>query len=204
MFALREIFGHLKTMRHYLIFSVVIMLAGFVVGATNSSFDSFIQGQIAGLRQMAESIEANNNSTLWFIVFIFFNNAIKAILVMYLGALLGIVPFIFLTINGMMIGYLVSKAAEQGGGVLYTLIVKGLLPHGILEIPAIIIACAYGFRFGKMMFQGLGALFVRRADWGKELERFIIRTLPVMVLIVCMLLTAAVIESTITVWLLGK
>jgi stage II sporulation protein M len=204
MFALREIFGHLNTMRHYLIFSVVIMLAGFVVGATNSSFDSFIQGQIAGLRQMAESIEANNNSTLWFIVFIFFNNAIKAILVMYLGALLGIVPFIFLTINGMMIGYLVSKAAEQGGGVLYTLIVKGLLPHGILEIPAIIIACAYGFRFGKMMFQGLGALFVRRADWGKELERFIIRTLPVMVLIVCMLLTAAVIESTITVWLLGK
>jgi stage II sporulation protein M len=191
-------------MRHYLIFSVVIMLAGFVVGATNSSFDSFIQGQIAGLRQMAESIEANNNSTLWFIVFIFFNNAIKAILVMYLGALLGIVPFIFLTINGMMIGYLVSKAAEQGGGVLYTLIVKGLLPHGILEIPAIIIACAYGFRFGKMMFQGLGALFVRRAGWGKELERFIIRTLPVMVLIVCMLLTAAVIESTITVWLLGK
>ncbi|QYR22214.1 stage II sporulation protein M [Paenibacillus sp. sptzw28] len=204
MFALREIFGHLKTMRHYLIFSVVIMLAGFVVGATNSSFDSFIQGQIAGLRQMAESIEANNNSTLWFIVFIFFNNAIKAILVMYLGSLLGIVPFIFLTINGMMIGYLVSKASEQGGGVLYTLIVKGLLPHGILEIPAIIIACAYGFRFGKIMLQGLGALFVRKIGWGKELEQFVIRTLPVMVLIVCMLLVAAVIESTITVWLLGK
>jgi stage II sporulation protein M len=203
MFGLREIFRHLGTMRHYLIFSCVIMLAGIVVGATNPGFDSFIQGQMAGLQQMADTIDNSSNPTLWFMVFIFFNNAIKSIIVMYLGAILGIVPFIFLAINGMMIGYIASITASQGGDAMLTLM-KGLLPHGIIEIPAIIIACAYGFRFGAMMFKGIGSLAIKRPGWGKDLEQFVMRTLPAMVFIVGLLLIAAVIESTFTLWLLGK
>ncbi|MBW7477519.1 stage II sporulation protein M [Paenibacillus oenotherae] len=200
MFAIREIFGHLKEMRHYIIFSAVVMLAGMVVGATNPALDSFVQGQLSGLRDVAETLESKDNSAVWFMVFIFFNNAIKSILVMYIGSLFGIVPIIFLAVNGMVIGYIINIAAEEGQ--LFTLIVKGLLPHGILEIPAILIACAYGIRFGKMMFTGLGAMVTRRKGWGQELESFVARTLPAMVLIVVMLLIASIIESTVTVWLL--
>ncbi|GGE00712.1 stage II sporulation protein M [Paenibacillus nasutitermitis] len=203
MFGLREILRHLGTLRHYLIFSCVIMLAGIVVGATNPGFDSFIQGQMSGLKQMAETIDSSSNPTLWFMVFIFFNNAIKSIIVMYLGAIFGIVPFIFLAVNGMMIGYIVSKTAA-GGGDAIVMLMKGLLPHGIIEIPAIIIACAYGFKFGAMMFKGIGSAVTKRTGWGKELERFVARTLPAMVFIVGLLLIAAVIESTFTLWLLGK
>ncbi len=204
MFAPRQIIAHLKEMRHYIAFGFVILLAGMVVGATNPALDAFIKGQMSGIQKMAQSIQASNNPTLLFILFIFFNNALKSILVMYLGMLFGIVPIVFLAINGMMLGYLISKAAEQGGGELFTLIVKGLLPHGIIEIPAIIIACAYGLRFGRIMFQGMGALVLQRSGWGKTFELFTARTLPAIVLIVVMLIIAAVIESTFTVWLLNK
>ncbi|BBH24036.1 hypothetical protein Back11_53810 [Paenibacillus baekrokdamisoli] len=204
MFSVRGVFGHLKEMRHYIALSVVVLLAGMVVGGSNQALDTFIQGQMSSLKQMANTIEASNNPTLFFILFIFFNNAIKSILVMYLGIFFGIVPIIFLAINGMMIGYLISKAYEQGGDVLFTLIVKGLLPHGILEIPAIIIACAYGLKFGRVMFQGVGSLVLRRPGWGQTFEAFIMRSIPAMLLIIIMLIVAAVIESTFTVWLLSK
>ncbi|AZN38391.1 stage II sporulation protein M [Paenibacillus albus] len=204
MFTPTEIFRHLKTMRHYIAFSTIFLLAGMVVGATNPDLDSFIQGQLNGLKTVAQNIDSSNHPTLFLMVFIFFNNVIKAILVMYIGAIFGIVPIIFLAINGMILGYLVHKTAEQGGDAVVTIIFKGLLPHGIIELAAIVIACAYGMRFGKIMLQGIGALLTRRTGWSQELERFVMRTLPVMVLLTVMLALAAVIESTVTVWLLGK
>ncbi|REE68809.1 stage II sporulation protein M [Paenibacillus taihuensis] len=204
MFSPKEIFRHLKMMRHYIAFSTIFLLAGMVVGATNPDLEAFIQGQMSGLRNVAQNIDSSSHPTLFLMVFIFFNNVIKAILVMYIGAIFGIVPIIFLAINGMMIGYLVHKSAEQGGDTLFTIVFKGLLPHGIIELAAIVIACAYGLRFGKIMLQGIGALLTRRPGWSQELERFVMRTLPVMVLLTVMLAFAALIESTVTVWLLGK
>jgi stage II sporulation protein M len=203
LFAMREIIEHLKALRHYLALSTIVLLAGVVVGGTNQALDAFIQGQVDGIRQIADSIEASSNPTLLMMVFIFFNNAIKALLVMYLGAFFGIVPVVFLAINGMILGYVVQKAAEKGGGVLFDVLFKGLLPHGILEIPAIIIACAYGLRMGQMMLRGAWTLVVPKSGWGRELEQLMVRTLPAMVVIVGMLLVAAVIESTVTVWLLS-
>ncbi|RAP73194.1 stage II sporulation protein M [Paenibacillus montanisoli] len=204
MFAPREVFRHLQSMRHYIAFSTIFLLAGIVVGATNPALEAFINSQMSGLRQIAQNINESSNPTLYLMLFIFFNNAIKAILVMYIGSLFGIVPIVFLAINGMMLGYLINKMAEQGSAELFTIVVKGLLPHGIIELAAIVIACAYGLRFGRMMLKGLGTLFTRRSGWGQELEQYVLRTLPVMVLIVIMLIIAAVIESTVTVWLLGK
>ncbi|SEP09604.1 stage II sporulation protein M [Paenibacillus sp. OV219] len=204
MFTPKEIFRHLKTMRHYIAFSTIFLLAGMVVGATNPDLDAFIQGQLNGLKNVAQNIDSSNHPTLFLMVFIFFNNVIKAILVMYIGAIFGIVPIIFLAINGMILGYLVHKTAEQGGDAVFTIIFKGLLPHGIIELSAIVIACAYGMRFGKIMLQGVGSLLTRRPGWSQQLEGFVMRTLPIMVLLTVMLALAAVIESTVTVWLLGK
>ncbi|NBD28309.1 stage II sporulation protein M [Paenibacillus glycinis] len=204
MFAPREILRHLKSMRHYLAFSTIFLLAGMVVGATNPALDSFMQSQMSGLRDIAQNIDSSSHPTLYLMLFILLNNVIKAVFVMYLGAFFGIIPVVFLAINGMMIGYLIHKTADQGNGMLFDVIVKGLLPHGIIELAAIVIACAYGLRFGKMIFQGIGSVFTRKSGWGQEFEKFMQRTLPVIVLIAVMLVAAAIIESTVTVWLLGE
>ncbi|MBB3114327.1 stage II sporulation protein M [Paenibacillus phyllosphaerae] len=203
MFSWRNLINHFIEMRHYLIASTIIFVAGLVVGATNADFNAFITGQVDSLREVANTIQSSDNPTLGFIVFIFLNNVIKSILVMYIGAAFGLIPIFFLAVNGMVLGYVVNQAAGQGGDMLYTIIVKGLLPHGILEIPAILIACAYGIKFGALMFQGIGNLFVKRDGWGASVERFVVRTVPVSVLLVVTLLVAAVIESTITAWLLS-
>lgn len=206
MFNWRLNWEHFKRMNPYIAFSTILFLAGMVIGGTNPAFKAFLDGQLEGLGKLADMIDNSSNPTLTMIIFIFLNNAIKSVVVMYLGAMFGILPFFFLVVNGMMIGYLLKTTADlHGGGYVMEIIVKGLLPHGILEIPAIIIACAYGMRFGVLVLKAGGSLvFVRSksSGLGRELETFTIRTVPMVVYLTITLLIAAVIESTITTWLL--
>ncbi|MGO4549005.1 stage II sporulation protein M [Paenibacillus sp. 2TAB23] len=206
MFKWQVNWDYFKKMNPYIAFAAILFLAGMVIGGINPAFKSFLDGQLEGLGKISNMIDDSSNPTLTMIVFIFLNNAIKSIVVMYLGAMLGILPFFFLVVNGMVIGYLLKGMAElHGGGYVLEIIVKGLLPHGILEIPAIIIACAYGMRFGVLVFKALGSLmFVRSKSGrlGEELEGFVARTVPMMVVLTISLLLAAIIESTFTTWLL--
>lgn len=202
MFSLRAMWQHFIEMKGYLAFTAILFLAGIFVGATNSSFEQMITGQIAGLQDMAQQINQSSNPELSMFLFIFFNNAIKSILIIYLGLFFGIIPLVFILINGMVLGYLFANNPQPQID-LFNLIVKGILPHGIIEIPAIIIAGAYGIRFGILSFKGLGALLVRDREFGRVFERFATRTVPLMVWLVVALLAAAVIESTVTVWLLA-
>lgn len=206
MFKWRPILDHFKQMNPYIAFGFILFLAGMVIGGTNPAFKAFLNNQLEGLEQLSNIIDQSDNPTLTSIIVIFLNNAIKSIFVMYLGALFGILPFFFLVVNGMVVGFLLQRVAEvHGGGYVFELVVKGLLPHGILEIPAIIIACAYGLRFGVLAFKGLGSFIFARsktAGIGRELEVFVIRTVPVMVILTVSLLIASLIESTITAWLL--
>jgi len=208
MFKWSAIRNHFKQMSRYIGFSAIIFLAGIVIGGTNPAFRVFLDSQLAGLDQIVQGVKNSANPTLTMMMVIFFNNAIKAVLVMYFGALLGILPIVFLTINGMVLGYIMQlNAAQFGAGATLELMIKGILPHGWIEIPAIIIACAYGIRFGVIMLRLLGSgLFARQraALEVKSLEYFLIRSVPVTIILVVSLLIAAVVESTITGWILGK
>nr|WP_240644705.1 stage II sporulation protein M [Paenibacillus paeoniae] len=206
MFKLSAIIQHFKDMRGYIGFAAVLFFAGIVVGGTNEGFHSFLESQLAGLGQLVEAVDKSSNPTLMMMVVIFLNNAIKSILVMYLGAFFGILPLMFLAINGMVIGFVLKVTAESPNALpVWELVVKGLLPHGIIEIPAIIIACAYGMKFGTLVFRATGNLLFVRSNLpliGREIEHFAIRTVPMMVILTVGLLAASIIESTITVWLL--
>ncbi|WP_020620176.1 stage II sporulation protein M [Paenibacillus daejeonensis] len=202
MFSWRAMMQHFVQMRGYIAFTLVLFLAGIFVGASNASFEQMITGQIAGLQDMAQQIDQSSNPELTMFLFIFFNNAIKSILIIYLGLFFGVIPLAFILINGMVLGYLFANNPQPSID-MFTLIVKGILPHGIIEIPAIIIAGAYGIRFGVLSLKGIGALFKRDGSFGRTFEAFAARTVPLMVWLVVALLVAAIIESTVTVWLLS-
>jgi len=203
MFSLRAIGAHLGVMRHYLIFGAILFFAGMVVGGTNTDLSDYLRGQIAGLGELANRIDNSAHPTLYMFLFIFLNNAIKSIVIMYLGIAFGIVPIFFLVVNGMVLGFLFTHIAQQeGAGTLVHSIVAGILPHGIIEIPAIIVACAYGMKYGTLSLRSITSLITRKRGAGAEFERFTARTVPVMVLLTVSLLVAAVIESTVTVWLM--
>lgn len=192
-------------MRGYILVSALLFALGIAFGATpavSSAFESFLAQQVQGLGEIQKMLAEQENTQLATFIFIFLNNSIKAVLVIFLGAVLGIAPVLFLVVNGLLVGFVVKISAAQYSSV-WELIVKGLLPHGILEIPAIIIACAYGMRFGILLIQSIGwSLTLKRAEIGDRLGEFVMRSLAVSVWIVAALFVAAVIESTFTMWLM--
>ncbi len=89
-------------------------------------------------------------SPLFLFIFIFLNNSIKSLVAALLGIAFGLVPFYFVTVNGFIVGLAVSlKSKEIGLGktLLY------LIPHGLLEIPAILLASSYGFWLGALLIR---------------------------------------------------
>lgn len=200
----KNIKAHAGSMRSYLIFATVLFAAGLYSGAVLPSVQSGLQGQLSQLEQLSNTLRQSSNPSLVFFVVIFLNNAIKSLLVLYLGLFFGVFPVFFLVMNGMILGYVLSRVySEIGFSGLVESIVKGILPHGIIELPILIIAGAYGLKFGTYAYRYVGQAVTRRSGLGKEFKRFANRTVPISIAIVLLLLVAAGIESTVTLWLAG-
>lgn len=121
-------------------------------------------------------------------LFIFFNNALKGFFAMLSGILFGVMPLIFLFSNGQLIG-LILGIGEISNAILVILI--GLAPHGVLEIPAIILATSYGFWLGYGFFRLVAFHEPFRKYLSYALERY-------MKIVVPLLFFAALIETFIT------
>ncbi|WP_172257374.1 stage II sporulation protein M [Saccharibacillus deserti] len=187
----------------YMLTASALFVVAIVLGTLNADgLQRLLMSQLEGLRGVAGTLEDSEHVELSFFTFIFLNNAIKSLLVILLGAFFGLVPLVFLLLNGMVLGFVVGLANEQGQNVM-ELIFLGLLPHGIIELPAIVIACAYGLKFGGLV---LGSLFSLGADkrerLGARWEHGMRQMLNAAIWIVILLFAAAIIESTLTYHLL--
>ncbi|ANY74248.1 hypothetical protein BBD41_17555 [Paenibacillus ihbetae] len=192
----------LTTIRKALILSAVLFAGGIAVGWGSEEFEQLLLSQLQGLGEISQELRTSDNPEWSFFVFIFLNNSIKSVLVMLSGILLGVIPFIFLVVNGMVIGFLL-KIVQGSGESLFDLIVKGLLPHGIIEIPVIVIACGYGLAFGGLVFRSMLASGEKRRGVGPEWRAFWRKLGTASLWVVVLLLIAAIIESTITLWLMS-
>ncbi|KRE93805.1 hypothetical protein ASG89_32480 [Paenibacillus sp. Soil766] len=192
---------HFKEMKHY--FIVVVLVFGFslYMGWANSEqFSHFLQEQLKGLQPMIKTINAKENPQVWLFIFIFLNNAIKSVLIVFCGIFLGVLPLFMLIANGMILGYVLSLQTHES--TLY-IVLKGILPHGIIEIPVILLACAYGLKIGMLVWK-MGVQLLVPAEKRSariELLRIFQLTKPLSIGIVALLLIAAIIESTLTYWL---
>ncbi|MNN13659.1 hypothetical protein D3C81_1266980 [compost metagenome] len=180
----------------------LLFTIGVILGAVNSdALVSLVSGDVEKIREVSRELSETSIPELSFFTFIFLNNAIKSVVVIFLGALLGIVPLIFLLMNGVVLGWVVTMSAAQGAN-LFDLIVRGLLPHGIIEIPAIIIASGFGLQFGYLVLKGLGELGARdSSERTVDLRAFMKSAGRGAFWIVILLLVAAIIESTLTFYL---
>lgn len=203
MLSFRTFWHDLKNNSSMLILATVLFVLGLILGMIMvEPLGAYLQSQLQQLRGISQQLQSGNHVELNYFLFIFFNNAIKSIFIIFLGIFFGVIPVIFLVMNGMVIGYLLHASALQGAD-LPELIFKGLLPHGIIEIPAILIASAYGLKFGKLILDSMTTWNAPgRERLKQERRQFLQSTLPASLWIVIMLLVAAVIESTITYWLM--
>jgi len=163
--------------------SAALLLVSTVAGYIASPFlDS---ADIASTLKSTLGPLANLSPVLLF-VFIFINNAFKAALAIALGVFFGIFPVVFLVANGLLLGLVVRLS----GSPLVT--AAAILPHGIIEIPAIIVAAAMG------MYLGSGLLDQVRGKQPRLGSRASIIARAYVLLLVPAFLAAAAIEAFLT------
>jgi stage II sporulation protein M len=79
---------------------------------------------------------------------IFLKNLLASAMAMLLGLGLGLIPLMVVTSNGFLLG-IVGYGAVQKAGFLF--LAAGILPHGIIELPVVLVSIAIGFRLGYLL-----------------------------------------------------
>lgn len=140
--------------------------------------------------------DLENMSLSMILLFIVGNNIFKSLIWMLLGLLFGVPPLLFTILNGFLVGWF-SYSISQERGLSFTM--AALMPHGVIEIPTILLSMAAGMGLGYQLMNRLRG----RGGFGVELRRalrlFVWRIAPILVL-------SAIVEVTITplvVYLLG-
>ena len=179
--------AYLRSIRGYILLSVLLFAGSAILGFVAASRDP----QLVVIYM--EEIESKLGWILglsppMMMGFIFLNNLFASTIAMLLGIGFGIVPALAAVLNGVVLGVIGYHAIETIG-VMY--LVAAILPHGIIELPTVLICIGVGFRLGHLLFL---TLLGKDVDLGGEV-RFALRLLRWVVLF---LFLAAVIETLIT------
>lgn len=201
-----ELINSLRKHRLPILATIAILAVSAWVGSTQAdifvipsqviSADSVDPAKLTGI----ERIELFSTKGLWII----FNHNLRVILA---ATLLGVFSFgvlgiLVVMLPFMMIGYLMATMINAGMPG-WKFLAAFILPHGIFEVPAVLLAAAVIFRLGAglagpaMSGRSIGEGLLRAlADWLKMMLGFIIP----------LLLAAAAMEALVTpkiaVWLL--
>lgn len=135
---------------------VISVVIGYVIAIL---YPEIVMKSFQELEGLAGILKSLPPIQIMFLIFL--NNALKSLFILVLGVGLGLVPFIFIAYNGYFLGIFINKILMEQGP-LY--LVAGLLPHGIIEIPMVIISAAIGMRLGRKGFAALRGETVQLKD----------------------------------------
>jgi stage II sporulation protein M len=143
--------AYLKRLCPYLKTSLVIFGSGIVAGSMSVTLVPELAGHfessVVGFVKIFHGL-----SKLQLAAAIFLNNALKTLLAILLGSLFGVIPVVILLANGIALGVVFSLSAESRGPWLSLL---SILPHGILELPAVFLGTSIGLMIGSHVVKGL-------------------------------------------------
>ena len=123
-------------------------------------------------------------------IFIFLKNVSALLFSFIFSPILCLVPILALTVNGWLLSFVsVLVVQEESLGLL----LAALLPHGIFELPALIIGEAAALSFGAMTIVALISKTKRN-----QLLPNLKRNLRYLVIACVLLLPAAIIETFVT------
>lgn len=178
---------------HYVFITAVafaaIIVLSYAAGRFAPEFCNTVATYFARMIDSAGIMDENGSIS---VVALFFNN-VRA---MVLSVLYGFIPFIFLPalslgVNAVILGVLAAYYSNNGFSLL--LYLAGILPHGIFELPALLLSLAAGLCLCKNI-----NTYIRKNEKGvmKPLMLHILRV--VCLLVLPLLAVAAVLESYVT------
>lgn len=196
----RSVVEELGRSKLYMVAAIILFALGVYAGFVPNETDDILKQTVeTAFGNLHDQIAQSDNPTQASILFIFINNVRAILLMMVLGIIFAIMPVISMILNGAIIGF-VLRMLNEAGHSLPDLIFKGLLPHGLLELPAVFIAAGYGIRLGATVIMRISP---KMRDRMQTVGQVLRSGVPLFGLLVVLLLVAAIVESTLTVWLLG-
>ena len=188
-----EIKKYLKSLKNYILFSSLVFLFAILSGYLFAqNFPEETQEIIKELEKFFSISEETTSFQMF--LFILENNVIKLFTVILLGIFAGLIPLLSLWGNGMILGIFAQIVSQE---LSWTFLILGILPHGIIEIPVLILSAAIGIRIGKL---AVWRIFNRHKNFRKEFTKAIKFYI---VILIPLLFIAALIEAFITPVLLG-
>jgi len=161
---------------------------GIVFGlAAPAGIASLISEDLAALEELSGILAPFKVST---VIIIFIKNALALLLSFALSPIFCLVPILTLSVNGWLLAFVSSMAIQETS---LGFVLAALLPHGIIELPALFIGEAAALSFGAM---ALVALF--KKERRNLLFPSLRQNLKYLVIALALLLPAAIIETYIT------
>ncbi|MDM7913582.1 MAG: stage II sporulation protein M [Methanotrichaceae archaeon] len=184
---MKDDLAYLGSIRIYIGLSVFIFaltaVMGYAAAGSNSELASSMLDELEMLKWIMDQ------PPFMIMIIIFLKNFMACSMSVLLGLGLGLLPLVIVVTNGFMLG-VVSYNVIQKAGPLYLL--AGILPHGIIELPVVLISIGLGFRLGYLVAL---SIFGEKADIVKETKvamyLLVYRVMPLLFL-------AASIETFIT------
>ena len=175
--------------KRWLLTAAFLFGIGLVLGLTTpASSASLFAEDIAALEELANFLASLPQASIFILIFI---KNVSAVLISFaLSPIFCLVPVVALIFNGGLLGF-VSALVIQEKSLGYLL--AGLLPHGIFELPALIIGEAVALSFGTAV---LLALF--KKERRNLLLPHLRQNVRYLVVALALFLPAAIIETYIT------
>ena len=122
---------------------------------------------------------------------IFKNNVRTSFVALMGGLVFGLIPFVIVAVNGTVLGIIVELFFRKQGAFF---VIAGILPHGIIELPMVLISVGIGFRLGHIAY-----LSMRHQKTMHELiHELKLGIFFFLKIVVPLLLLASLIESYVT------
>ena len=135
----KEVVKFLKETKIFLIAIIILFLASAILGYIYQP-PKLVEMVLKIIEDL--TLQTENYNFLEMFVFILQNNLKSSFFGIILGPLLGIMPVFSTALNGYVIGFVGKLSVENFGSIS----LLRLLPHGIFELPAVIISLSLGLR----------------------------------------------------------
>jgi stage II sporulation protein M len=190
---MEEIVNTFRDKKPYMVFSMMLFLVSFTLGYFLFWQDpeyilSNIEKVLGNIARISRAME--DKSALYVSGLIFQNNLRALLIIIFGGAFFGLIPFFAVIYNGLIVGIVFAMNLYQGNPV--ALFIASMLPHGLVEIPAIIAASAFGLK------TGLNIIFPRGIKRWELFQENLKKSVLSLGLLVPLIFIAAGIEAIIT------
>ena len=178
-----------RTIKPYLLILTLIFAVSFLAGILAPS--SIRQQMTEVFQAVVGNYQGLAGGMLYFNILV--QNVMATIFVLISGVFVGIIPTFAISSNAFGLGVLYRQAAEVAG---YSKAALKVLPYGVFEIPALLIAASYGLWLGVTVLRRMRGK--ESTPLGVNIEHAFRRYFAV---VFPLLIVAAAIETALILWL---